>query len=233
MSRMCRNCLKPAPRGPSRFCLGHPAVGEGQRPRVGRVPAHLPVRLALLVAGRAVLDDQVRDLVVAGARGDRTWPEISVPALVMNCFAPSITHSPSSSVARVLDVAGVRAGLGLGEPEGAELASGAEIRQQPLLLLVGAEEVDRLRAERGVGAQRDRDRGVDPGQLLDRERVGERVAAAAAVLLRERDPHQAELAHLRDELVGERLGPVELLGDRRDLVAGEVADRVAQQPLLV
>ena len=30
-----------------------------------------------------------------------TQPEISVPALVMNCFAPSITHSPSSSAARV------------------------------------------------------------------------------------------------------------------------------------
>ena len=30
-----------------------------------------------------------------------THPEISVPALVMNCFAPSITHSPSSSRARV------------------------------------------------------------------------------------------------------------------------------------
>ena len=31
-----------------------------------------------------------------------TIPEMSVPALVMNCLAPSITHSPSSSLARVL-----------------------------------------------------------------------------------------------------------------------------------
>ncbi len=30
-----------------------------------------------------------------------TQPEISVPELVMNCFAPLTTHSPSSSVARV------------------------------------------------------------------------------------------------------------------------------------
>ena len=30
-----------------------------------------------------------------------THPVISVPALVMNCLAPSITHSPSSSWARV------------------------------------------------------------------------------------------------------------------------------------
>ena len=131
------------------------------------------------------------------------------------------------------DVAGVGAGLGLGEPEGAELAPRAEVGQQLALLLLGAEQVDRLRAERGVRGHRDRDRGVDPGQLLDRERVGERVAAPAAVLLGERDPHQAELAHLRDQLVGERLRAVELLGDGRDLVAGEVADGVAQQPLLV
>ena len=30
-----------------------------------------------------------------------TTPEMSVPAFVMNCLAPSITHSPSSSGARV------------------------------------------------------------------------------------------------------------------------------------
>ena len=30
-----------------------------------------------------------------------TQPEMSVPALVMNCLAPSTTHSPSSSRARV------------------------------------------------------------------------------------------------------------------------------------
>ena len=30
-----------------------------------------------------------------------TQAEMSVPALVMNCLAPSITHSPSSSFARV------------------------------------------------------------------------------------------------------------------------------------
>ena len=47
--------------------------------------------------------------------------------------------------------------------------------------------------------------------------------AAAAVLLRERDPHQPELAQLRDQLVGERLRPVELLGDRRDLGASVAA----------
>ena len=63
--------------------------------------------------------------------------------------------------------------------------------------------------------------------------VGEGVGTAAAVLLREGDPHQSQAAELRDDLVRERLGPVELLGDRRHFLAREVAHRVAQQPLLV
>src|SRR3712207_8609496 len=39
-----------------------------------RSPAHLAVRLALLVAGRPVGHDEARDLVVLGARGDRHDP---------------------------------------------------------------------------------------------------------------------------------------------------------------
>ena len=41
--------------------LGHGAVGERQCPRVGRLPAELVQRRGDLVAGRAVLDDEVRD----------------------------------------------------------------------------------------------------------------------------------------------------------------------------
>ena len=162
-----------------------------------------------------------------------TQPEMSVPALVMNCLAPSTTHSPSSSLAVVRVLPASEPASGSVRPKAASLRAGGQLRHPLGLLLVRAPEVDRHRAERGVGGHRDRHRGVDPGQLLDRERVGERVGAAAPVLLRERDAHQAELAHLRDELVGKRLGAVELLGDRRHLVAGEVAHGVAQQPLLV
>ena len=63
-------------------------------------------------------------------------------------------------------------------------------------------------------------------------RVGERVGAGAAVLLRERDPHPAELAELADDLVRERLRPVELAGDRGDLALGEVADGLAERLVL-
>ena len=55
--------LEALPRRPDQVLLGHPAVLERERPRVGGVPAHLAVGLADLVAGRAVRDEQVGDLV--------------------------------------------------------------------------------------------------------------------------------------------------------------------------
>ena len=60
----------------------------------------------------------------------------------------------------------------------------------------------------------------------------ERVGAAAAVLLRDRHAHQAELGQLGDELVREPLLAVELLGDRRDLLERELPDGVAEQLVL-
>ena len=159
----------------------------------------------------------------------QTTPEMSVPALVMNCLAPLITQSPLSRRARVRTLPGVRARLRLGQPEGAELAARGQVRQPLLLLLLRPEQVDRLRPERRVRAHRDRHRGVDARELLDGDRVGQRVAARAAVLLGERDPHQPELAELGDDLVREALLAVERLGDRRHLALGEVADGAADQ----
>jgi hypothetical protein len=63
-------------------------------------------------------------------------------------------------------------------------------------LLLRPEQVDRHRAEADAGLERDRHRGVDAGQFLDRDAdVGE-VRAGAAVLLGERQAEEPELAHL-------------------------------------
>ena len=78
----------------------------------------------------------------------------------------------------------------------------------------------------------DRDGRVDSRQLLDRDRVGERVGAAAAVLLGDGHAHQPELGELLDELVGEAVLAVELLGDGRDLLLGELPDRAADELVL-
>ena len=79
---------------------------------------------------------------------------------------------------------------------------------------------------------RDRDGRVDARQLLDRDRVGDGVAARAAVLLRDREAHEPELGELRDELVRKPSLLVQLGGDRRDPLARERSNRVADQLLL-
>ena len=93
--------LQARPARAEQIRLGNPAVGEGERPRVGRMPAHLPVGRAVVVAGgpvRARSGSRSRP----ADRGPpvfavmQTTPEMSVPAFVMNCLAPSITHSPPS-----------------------------------------------------------------------------------------------------------------------------------------
>ena len=158
---------------------------------------------------------------------------MSVPALVMNIFEPLTTQLPSRSSAVVRVLPASEPAPGSVRPNAASFAAGGEVGQPPLLLLLGAEEVDRHRPERRVRRDGDRDGRVDPGQLLDRERVGDGVAAGAAVLLRDRQAHQAELAELGDELVREARLAVELLGHRRDLLPGELAHGVADELLLL
>ena len=126
----------------------------------------------------------------------------------------------------------VGAGARLGQPERGELLAGGEVGQPLLLLLLGAVEEDRHRPERRVRGHRDRDRRVDPRQLFDRDRIGERVGPGAAVLLRERHAHQPELGQLRDQLVREAVLAVELLGGRRDPLLGELANGGADELVL-
>jgi hypothetical protein len=152
-----------------------------------------------------------------------TTPEMSVPELVMNCLAPSMTHSPSCRRARV------RAGLGLGQPEGAEDLARAQARQPLLLLRRGAEQVDRLRAQRGVGAQGDGDARVNPGELLDGDGVLKARASGAADLFGEGDAHPAQRGHLGHDVVGEGVVAVELLRGGRHLGLRELTDGALQQ----
>ena len=74
--------------------------------------------------------------------------------------------------------------------------------QPPAALAGGAEPVDGHGTERDPGLQGDRDRGVHPGQFLQGQAEGEVIAPHAAVLLGERQPEQAELAHLGHDVVG-------------------------------
>ena len=120
---------------------------------------------------------------------------IEVPQLVMNALAPSITHSSPSRRARVRVAPASLPPSGLGQPERAERATGDQVGQPALLLLVVAEPVDRVGAEADAGRQRDAHRLVDPAELLDRHAQRGEVAPAAAPLLGEDEAEQPEVAH--------------------------------------
>ena len=153
-----------------------------------------------------------------------TCPEMSVPALVMNCLAPLTTHSPSSSAARVRT-------LPASDP-----ASGSVRPKAPSF----APEHRSGRSASFCSCEPKRWIGCVPSDVwahivmatLESTRVSSSTASAycsvvppaAADLLGERDAHPPELAHLGHDLVGEALLPVELLGRGRDLLHGEVAD---------
>ncbi len=83
--------------------------------------------------------------------------------------------------------------------------------------------MDRRRAERHAGLERDRQRVVDTRDLLDRDAQRRQVGAAAAVLLGERQPEQAQFAHAAHDIDRERVLGVPTLGVWRDLLHREVA----------
>ena len=128
-----------------------------------------------------------------------------MPALVMNCLAPSITHSPSSSRARVRTLPASEPASGSVSPNAPSLRPARQLRQPLAASAPRAEQVDRLRAERRVRAHRDRHGGVHARELLDRDRVGERVAARAADSSGNGIPISPSSPSLAHDLVRERL----------------------------
>ena len=200
-SRICEELGEA--RGPARragWPPGTRAVGEGEPVGVGRVPAHLPVRRLHLEA-RACRTGTMIVLISPGPVRAVTVTKavISVPELVMNAFSPLITHSPaaSSSTAVVRVPPASLPASGSVRPKPPSVRPAHRSGSQRLLLLLGAEAVDRVGAEADARLERDGHRVVDPGQLLDGDAEHREVAAAAAVLLGERDAEQPELAHRR------------------------------------
>src|SRR5205823_5752063 len=95
---------------------------------------------------------------------------------------------------------GVRAGAGLGEAPGADLLAAGERRHPAAALLLVAELEDVVGTQRVVRGDADAHRGVDARQLGDDDDVLDIAQARAAVLLREEDAEEAELAGLPDHL---------------------------------
>ena len=151
----------------------------------------------------------------------------------MNILEPSITHSPFSARAVVRVAPASEPASGSVRPKAARRSPEASCGSQCARCALVAEEQDRHRPERGVRGDRDRERGVDARELLDAERVGERVAARAAVGLGHGYAEQAERRRLAQ--LGQRKSAVrvQFLGHGSDDALGESPHRVTEQAMLV
>ena len=233
-SRIERNWAKPRPCSPSRLALGT-RTSENDSSRVSEafqptleyffdtvrpgVPAGTMIVEMLLPPSSRVPVTAVTVMTAV----------MSVPELVMNALVPLITHSSPSRRAVVSVPPASEPAPGSVSPNAPSDSPGAQRRQPRALLLLGAEPVDRHRAQRHGRLERDGYRGVDPGQLLDRDAEREIVAAHAAVLLAERQAEQPHLAHLAHDVVGEGVTLVEVADGGRDHVVGELLDGLAQR----
>ena len=160
-------------------------------------------------------------------RASRVTPnDMSVPALEMKVLAPLMQPAAVAPLGPGADAPGVGAGIGLGEPEGAERTALGQRAQPALPLVVVAEEVQRQRADGHVGLPGGGHRLVGQPDLLHGGHEADRRHADAAPLLG--DEH-AEQAELRPSRAAGRSGTGLLPGQRGpggDLLAGEVAAEV-------
>ena len=87
-----------------------------------------------------------------------------------------------------LHVGRIRAAVRLGEAEAADQLAARHARQVLLLLLLGAEGVDRVHAQRGLHGHEAADAGVAALQFLADQPVADGIQAGAVVAVRARSP---------------------------------------------
>ena len=122
---------------------------------------------------------------------------------------------------------GVRAGVRLRQRKGGRPLAARALRQEPLLQLVGAEQLDRQRAEL-LDHQDQRDCRRRLRELLDRHLEHQRAGAGAAVLGVERKAEDVLVAEQLAEVLRVLVLRVDLRGARGDLLLGDLPDEVAE-----
>ena len=158
----------------------------------------------------------------------------SEPELVMNAFSPLTTHSRAAS-SRLAVVRVPPASLpasGSVRPKAPRVRPAHRSGSHVCFCSSVPNRWIGLAPRPDARLERDGHRVVDPGQLLDRDAEHREVAAAAAVLLGERDAEQPEVAHAAHDVDREVVVAVPRLGVRRDLALGEVADDLAERVVL-
>ena len=152
---------------------------------------------------------------------------------VMNVLAPLITHALALTHGSRAHAGRVAAGAGFGQAPCAPHLAADEPRQVLLLLLAATEHRDVGRAQTVVRRDGERHRGTDAGQLFDADAVVDRRERGAAVFFGKLHAGKTERGEFRQEIVRELLRLVPLHDVGTDLGFRELADRPAQQVLLL
>ena len=214
---------------------GHLDVLEEELAGRAGPDAELVLRLGRREAGRALLQDERRDALVLRGRVRLREDERVV--------GDGGVGDPVLLAVQDVDVAleaggrlhrgHVRSGRGLGEAEAGDLLA-ARLRDEPaLLLLLARVAEERERVQTDVDRDQRAEGRLAALDLLARERLRDEVEPGPAVLLRDRDPEDAELGHALDRAHVEVVRDVVLDRVREDPILDELPDRVLEQPLLV
>src|SRR5436190_7127535 len=212
----------------------HAAVVEEQLAGRRALDPHLRLDPADLEARRLRLDHEGRDARVTG-RGVGLGEDDVDPGNA------GVGDEPLGAVDHVLTAFEPRLGAhrgrvrsrpGLAQRIGRQPLAARELRQEALLLLLRAGELDPERAQLLHGEDQAAS-GADFRDLLDRDERHQRARACAAVHLVEHDPEDLVLAEELDDVPRELGALVDLGRPRRDPLAREVADQIADLALLV
>ena len=163
-SRICRAWTKPSPTSPSRrssetkqFSMITSAVSEARMPSLF---SFLPGRKPSIPLSRTKAEMLwCRGALGVGHREDHA--DVADPAVGGEGLGAVQDPAAVDLLGAAAGAGGVRAGAGLGQAPGADLLAAGERHHPALPLLLVAELVDVVGAQRVVGGDADADRGVD------------------------------------------------------------------------
>src|SRR2546421_819293 len=209
-------------------------VGEEELTGGRTLDPHLRLDPADLEAGRVSLDDEGGDALVAAVRIGLGEDDVQArDACVRDESFGAVEHvlvavPPGLAAHRRR----VRARARLRQRVGGQPLAARELRQEALLLVLGAGELDSQRAELLHGEDQAA-RGADLRDLLDRDERHQRARAGAPMLLVEHDPEQVVLPEELPDVPRELGAPVDLGRTRRNSLARENANQVADLTLFL
>src|SRR5581483_6824175 len=126
----------------------------------------------------------------------------------------------------------IRSCLWFGQAPAAQFLAARQIGQiAPALLLASALE-NMAAAQRGMCGHRQRDGRIDTREFLNCDRLLHISEARSAVLLRDQDAENPDLAHLVDEFTREAGLLIPFRDMRENALFGELANRLAKLELL-